>query len=56
MIVKKTWEREARDSGAPDGNRFTGGGDWIPQYLDIYTGWFLLGVIPIYIVRERTRK
>ena len=48
MIVKKTWERLARDTKGPNFKHFS--------YIDTYTGWFLLGFIPIYIVRSRRNR
>lgn len=42
MIVKKTWERWVKDG--------------LYRYHDIYVGWFLFGIIPLYIERERERK
>lgn len=47
MIVKKTWERRARDAKAP--------GVPTAVYTDTYTGWFLFGFIPLYTVRHRVR-
>ena len=44
MIVRKTWERFTKDKRA--GWRGT-------SYRDVYTGWFLMGIIPLYITRER---
>lgn len=46
MIVRKTWERYK----------------WVQikqhvgktQYRDVYTGWFLFGIIPLFIDRDRT--
>lgn len=51
MIVKKTWERFASDKNGV-GYR----GSFGSNYLDIYTGWFLFGLIPLYIKRERSRR
>ncbi len=50
MIVKKTWERFARD--------FKGVTGGLPgkNYIDTYTGWFLFGIIPLYISRARARR
>lgn len=42
MILKKTWEEYTRES-------FT-------NYKDIYTGWYLFGVVPLYVSRERFRR
>lgn len=53
MIVVKTWERRSFDRFGPRTRSFRGTGRWMPQYHDSYTGWFLLGLIPIYIVRAR---
>jgi hypothetical protein len=50
MIVKKTWERFAKDRKAP------GGYDNAYLYRDTYIGWFLFGLIPLYVVRERVRR
>lgn len=45
MIVRRTWERDRRVRH--------GFGSIL--YRDIYTGWFLLGFIPLFIARERHR-
>lgn len=47
MILKKTWERFARDE------KGVGSG---MNYLDTYTGWHLFGLLPLYIVRDRKRR
>lgn len=46
MIVRRTWERHSRDH---DGISTV----W---YRDVYTGWFLFGIVPIFISRERNRR
>ena len=50
MIVKKTWERFARDKIGVGANTS------YYNYLDTYTGWFLFGVLPLYIKRQRERR
>lgn len=47
MIVLKTWERLHCDKRAPG---FEG-----KTYLDTYDGWFLFGLIPLFIRRRRER-
>ena len=47
MIVRKTWERSCTDRKGP-GIRPT-------VYTDVYDGWFLFGLIPLFINRSRTR-
>lgn len=55
MLVKKTWERRRSDRFGPRQAMFNlGTGRQRPQYLDIYEGWFLLGLLPLYIRRDRT--
>lgn len=39
MIVKKTWEKFVRKGST--------------RYNDVYTGYFLLGFVPLYVSRER---
>jgi hypothetical protein len=47
MIIKKTWERYLSVKVGPLHRE---------SYCDIYTGWFLLGIIPLFISRVRTRR
>lgn len=47
MIVRKEWERYRRDVRVGDHRRL--------QYRDVYKGWFLFGVLPLYVIRERQR-
>lgn len=54
MIVKKTWERLRSPVLAPRERSFDGNGKYYPMYHDEFTGWFLFGIFPLYIVRERT--
>jgi hypothetical protein len=53
MITKKTWERFVWAKGI----RVTGKSDALSmvRYHDQYTGYFLLGIVPLYVVRSRTR-
>ncbi|MEP0155224.1 hypothetical protein [Pseudophaeobacter sp.] len=53
MIVKKTWERLTASRWSARQWSFDGNGDVLPQYLDIHTGWFLFGILPLYITRNR---
>jgi hypothetical protein len=46
MIVKKCWDSK---SGHTFKSMLTGD-TWVPDYT--YTGWFLFGIIPLYIIRE----
>jgi hypothetical protein len=50
MIIRKTWERLAYD------RKGIGGHNRSRNYLDIYTGWFLFGIFPLYISRDRKRR
>ncbi len=54
MIVKKTWERLAASRWSARRWSFDGHGNVHPQYHDQYTGWFLFGILPLYITRDRT--
>ncbi len=49
MIVKKTWERIAYARLIP-ADRFSK-----ERYRDVYTGWFLLGIIPLFVIRDRRK-
>lgn len=54
MIVRKTWERRRSDRFGPRQVSFNlGSGKQRSQYLDVYDGWFLFGLLPLYIVRSR---
>lgn len=40
MLMQKSWEK--KDSFRKIGNR----------YRYVYTGWFLFGIIPLYVIRK----
>jgi hypothetical protein len=48
MIVIKTWERKQRSKNDP--------GIRSQLYIDHYTGWFLFGLIPLVVIRHRSRS
>lgn len=48
MIVKKSWKSKKGHNIKPIIKGFSD--TWISDYT--YTGWFLFGIIPIYIIRE----
>ncbi len=45
MLIRKTWQREGSHHASPFQRR---------RHIDSYEGWFLFGIIPLYI--SRTRK
>lgn len=47
MLVKRCWNSKR---GYTHKDFFGGKDTFIPEY--IYTGWFLFGIIPVYIFRE----
>jgi hypothetical protein len=52
MIVQKNWERMRADRFGPRSYAWRGTGKVIPQYHDTYVGWFLFGLIPLFIIRS----
>jgi hypothetical protein len=46
MIVKKTWSRDSKVKTGRGGYRF--------RYIN-YRGWFLFGIIPLYVERINVR-
>lgn len=47
MIMRKTWSKERFKRDGVNSPRY--------QHTDQYIGWFLFGVIPLFISRERLR-
>lgn len=52
MILKKTWSRFGHDSH----KKSTHGSSTHYNCIDLYTGYFLFGIIPLYIERQRNRR
>lgn len=48
MIVRKSWNSKKGEIVKGSLGIFPDG--WVANYT--YTGWFLFGIIPIYIIRE----
>lgn len=42
MLVFKSWEKYRKEK--------------LYNYRDVYTGWFLFGILPLIIWRERIRQ
>jgi hypothetical protein len=55
LIYRKSWERLFRPWFSPREDRAVLGHVVVRRmkYLDTYTGWFLFGVVPIYVSRDR---
>ena len=47
MIVEKHWERYNFEKISKGGT--------VASYHDVYRGWFLFGIVPLYVMRDRTR-
>ncbi len=50
MIVKKSWEKRVKRRTGREFQSYQK-----TTHDDVYTGWFLFGILPLYVMRDRTR-